>query len=337
MKVDFYCFVADSLNCVISKEKRERDSHIYDNLDFDINVAKKLGKFAVYDKETDEFYDVNNNVLSLRNKVVFPRCIIPEMNLLFDKLDSEKAVSIITKEQTEKVYNWPKYIQPSYRDVEITTYGEFLKNFKTFKDKFDRVFFKTKNKNIHAEVTEVVNLQGLAFKSIETDDDIKTGKDQEPDDFFSEPMYVVMTDKVKGFNDHRFSFLDKNQDVFVTSKLDIVYDKENPRIPVEYRTFVVDGKFVTSQSWVEERKIPEEVTKLVKGVLRILPKEMPKTFVLDILEFESAGKKRYDICEFNPICCSGYEEGSSIFLLEDNFSKEQMGYYKFKEKEVEKE
>ena len=40
---------------------------IFDNLDFDMSVAKSLHKFAVYDKETDDFYDENvrdfNNIL----------------------------------------------------------------------------------------------------------------------------------------------------------------------------------------------------------------------------------------------------------------------------------
>ena len=73
--------------------------------------------------------------------------------------------------------------------------------------------------------------------------------------------------------------------------------------------------------------MPEKVERLVEKTIEALPSEMPKTFVLDILEFEKDGEKFYDICEFNPITCSGYEEGSSIFLLEDKFNNE-MCYYK---------
>ena len=331
MKIDYYCFVADDLaNGVFYKNRTDRVS-IFDNLDFDMSVAKSLYKFAVYDKSTDCFYDENCEKISLLNKVVFPRCIIPEMDNLFNKLEENGAKLVVTKEQTDIIYNWPKYIQPVYRDVEVTTYGDFLKNFDRYKERLGKVFFKTKNKNIHAEVISVFNLQGMAFTPLKSEEDLD--KQQQEEEVFSEPMYIVMTDKVKGFNDHRFSFLDKNQEVFISPKLEIVQDKDVPRIPVEYRNFVVDGKFVSSQSWVQNRRVPLEVTNLVRSVLDVLPKEMPKTFVLDILQFEENGEKKYDICEFNPISCSGYEEGSSIFLLEDNFSKDNMGY-KPKEKEL---
>jgi len=325
MKIDYYCFVADSLDCVISEDKRKSKSSIFDNLDFDMDLAKQLNKFAIYDKQTDAFYDKNNNVISLNGKNVFARCIIPDMNLLFDKLEEDGANLVIDKLRTQKVYSWPKFIQPIYRDVESMTYGEFLKNFDALKDKFGSVFFKTKKKNIHCEVLNVVNLQGMEFKSINSEDDLE-GDDANNDIFF-EPMYIVMTDKVKGFNDHRFMFLDKNEDVFVSSKLDIVKDHNHDDLPVEYRSFVIDGKFIVKRSWVPNQEVPEKVERLVEKTIEALPSEMPKTFVLDMLEFEKDGEKFYDICEFNPITCSGYEEGSSIFLLEDKFNNE-MCYYK---------
>jgi len=326
MKIDYYCFVADSLDCVINEEKRLKDTHIFKNLDFDMQVAKKLKKFAIYDKETEEFYDENNNIISLRGKCVFPRCIIPDMNLLFDKLELEGANLIIDKLRTQKIYKWPNYIQPVYRDVEVTSYGEFLRNFEEYKTRLGNVFFKTKHKNIHCEVTGVANLQGLNFKSIESEEDINEG--QEQNSFFSEPCYIVFTDKIKGFNDHRFLFLDKETEVFVTKKLNIVHDETYKNIPVEYRSFVVNGKFVVSRSWVQNKKVPKEVENLVQKTIESLSQEMPKTFVLDVLEFEEDGIRKYDICEFNPITCSGYEEGSSIFLLEENFNIETMGYSK---------
>lgn len=325
MKIDYYCFVADSLDCVISEDKRKSKSSIFDNLDFDMDVAKKLNKFAIYDKNTDAFYDANNREISLKGKNVFARCIIPDMNLLFDKLKDERANLVIDKIRTQKIYNWPSYIQPVYRDVESMTYGEFLKNFDDLKDKFGKVFFKTKRKNINCEVINVMNLQGMGFKSITSEDDLEN--DNESEETFSEPAYIVMSDKVKGFNDHRFMFLDKDEEVFVSPKLDIVKDEEYQHISVEYRTFVVDGNFIVKRSWIPNRQVPKDVEYLVQKTIEALPPEMPKTFVLDILEFERDGKRYYDICEFNPITCSGYEDGSSIFLLEEGFKEKDFVYH----------
>ena len=45
---------------------------------------------------------------------------------------------------------------------------------------------------------------------------------------------------------------------------------------------------------------------------------MNKTFVVDVLKFiDKYGNEKYDLCEINPLTCSGYEQGSSIFILED--------------------
>lgn len=332
MEIDYYCFVTDDLINGISEDKRRKNSSIFDNLEFDMGVAKKLSKFAIYDKLSGKFYDAGGKAISLENKTVFPRCIIPDMNLLFDKLEEEKASSIITREDTENVLNWPSFIQPLHRDVYVTTYGDFLKNFGKYKETFKNVFFKTKNKNIHCEILNVLNLNGMSFNSLDTDDDLENNSSKK-EETLNEDLYMVMTDKVKGFNDHRFNFLKKDQEVFIQPKLDVVKDSEYPHIPMEYRSFVVDGKFVTSQSWIPERKVPEEVTNLVKLYIDNMPNEMPKTFVLDVLEYEEHGIKKYDICEFNPITCSGYEDGSSIFLLEDNLS-EDMFYHLKKDKEL---
>ena len=333
MKIDYYCFVTDSLNGKLDDAKRRRDSHIFDNLDFDMSIAKKIGKFAILDKESGLFYDHNNQQISLTDKVVFPRCIIPDITLLLNKLEESKAKSVVNNEELQKVYSWPHHIQPLYRDVYSSTYGEFLQNFSTYKQQLGKVFFKTQSKYINCEVLNVINLQNLNFTSVESDDEL-TQNDNDVANMFSEPTYIVMSDKVKGFNDHRFNNLKKDTPVFVSKKLDIAKNKEYQHIPIEYRTFVIDGKFVTSQSWVPNRNVPHEVTNLVQQTIDNLPQSWPKAFVLDILEFKQDGHNFYDICEFNPISCSGYEDGSSIFLLENKLPKSEMQYHKITQIEL---
>ena len=333
MKIDYYCFVTDSLNSELDKAKRNRDSHIFDNLDFDMSTAKKIGKFTILDKESGLFYGADKKQISLAGKVVFPRCIIPDMNLLLNKLEEAQANSIINREDIQKIYSWPRYIQPLYRDVCVTTYGEFLKNFESYKQQYGKVFFKTQSKYINCEVLNVVNLQNLNFSAIETDNDLN-GNSNTDKGLFSEPMYIVMSDKVKGFNDHRFNNLKKDDVVFVSPKLEVLHDKEYSHIPVEYRTFVVDDKFTISRSWVPNKPVPKAVENLVEQTIKALPKDWPKAYVLDILEFQDNGQKFYDICEFNPISCSGYEDGSTIFLQEDSLSKSEKSYHKNQQQEL---
>jgi hypothetical protein len=75
---------------------------------------------------------------------------------------------------------------------------------------------------------------------------------------------MVFSSDTPGHSDIRFGFLDKNSEVYVEPYLKIAKDEKRKNIPVEYRSFVVDGKFVTSRSWVPDSNIPEEVIKITK-------------------------------------------------------------------------
>ena len=138
-------------------------------------------------------------------------------------------------------------------------------------------------------------------------------------DFFNEPMYIVITDSSKDHGDFRFGMLPRGTEVMVQPYLNLVRDEEFTHIPVEFRSFVVDGEFVVSRSWIPERGVPDGVKDYVRGVIDVMS-EKDKTFVVDILEFEDEkGNRHFDLCEINPISCSGYEIGSTIFVTEDEF------------------
>lgn len=335
MNIDYYAFVMDKFGQDnYAGLDAKFGSHIFENFEFDLSVAKRLGKLAIYCKEDGKFYDENWQGLDLCGKKVLPRCIIPEINTLYNALEQARAISVTNREDYNKVLNWPKYISPKHHEIVSTTYREFLENFKNYKEKYGRVFFKTKNKNISCEVKDVVCLDNKhlkkanPFRSINNDDDlvlIKSDDDLggEPVDdflldFFKEPMYMVYSGDTRGHNDLRFGFLDKDTEVYVEPFLEIVKDNNYKQIPVEYRSFVVDGKFVTSRSWVPTEYIPEEVIKLTSDIISSVPEDMNKTFVVDVLQFVDAdGNQKYDLCEINPLTCSGYEHGSSIFVSEN--------------------
>jgi len=322
MNIDYYCFVMDKTGDIDYRAQKEKaHGHIFDNMEFDIEVAKKLKKFACYYKDEDKFFDENMQELDIRGKNVFPRCTIPEMNNLFDKIDEFGAIPVVSKSDTEKVFNWPNYIQPLNREVTETTYGEFLKNFNDYKRKYGRVFFKTKQKNVSTEVLDVVSLAELGELSPASEESgIKKM-------FGTDDFYLVFTKESLMDNDFRFNFIKRNSPVFVEPYLNIAKDEEYKNIPVEYRSFVVDGKFVSSRSWVANREVPKTVNNIVKAVIKAMPDDMSKTFVVDVLEYiDDYGDRKYDICELNPITCSGYEIGSTIFVLEDTMSNKDKCY-----------
>ena len=331
MNIDYYAFMVDEYGQTDYAKRREKNkAHIYENLEFDMATAKSIDKCAIFCKEMGKFYDGNWNELNIAGKRVLPRCIIPETGEIYDALEKEGAVLAVTREDIEKIVNWPRYIKPAYRSVVRTTYREFLKDFECYKEKLGRVFFKTKNKNISCEVLAVACLNDFCLVEIESDSDLIDGNKEVGDStFFNEPVYMVFTNQSTHGNDHRFNYLDKNAEVFVQGYVEVCKDEQYPHIPVEYRSFVVDGQFVTSRSWVPNRAVPEEVLDITKKIIEAMPKDMNKTFVVDVLAFiDDNGELHYDLCELNPISSSGYEEGSSIFIAEPSFNN-QLVYPKY--------
>ena len=333
MNIDFYCFIMDEFQqSDYYKRKKLSKAKIYENFEFDINVAKSLGKCAIYCKEMDKFYNENWEEVDISGKSVLPRCIIPETVELLSAIENAGAESLVSKEDLEIVYSWPKYIKPRNREVISTTYGEFLKDFEHYKDKFGRVFFKTKYKNISCEVKEIFCLNDMIFEEISSDGDLFDGSGKmKTTGFFSEPTYMVFTNKVSHSNDLRFGFLKKDAEVFVQPFLDIVKDGEFTHIPVEYRSFVVDGKITTSRSWIPNRTVPNEVKIMTAQIVEAMPNEINKNFVVDILEYkDSHGHRYFDLCEINPLTSAGYEQGSSIFITEPTYN-ELFRYSKYDE------
>ena len=328
MKIDYYCFVMDNFGQKDYSNLMARyGAHIFENMDFDVATAKSLGKFAVFCKETQKFYDDSWQEINLNGKVVLPRCIIPETKTLFDAIEAQGALSLESKEDFVATQNWPALIHPIYREVIPTTYGEFLENFEEYKKKFGRVFFKTAKKHISCEVRQVMSLNDSIFAFVEDDDDLLNDKKKESK--ISEKMYLVFTNQSLHSNDHRFNFLPKDANVYVQPYLEIVKDEQYSNIPVEYRSFVVDGKFTTSRSWVPNREVPETVVEMTQQIIDAMPERTSKTFVVDVLQFvDENGQTHYDLCELNPISSSGYEQGSSIFLLEDGLAPERKFYPK---------
>jgi len=325
MNIDYYAFVMDNYKQEDYSEMSARHhAHIFENFDFDMAVARDLGKLAIFCKETGKFYNSDWEDLDLNDQVVMPRCTIPELSNLMDQLEDSGSILATTKEDYKKIMDWPNLVRPKHHEVVATTYGEFLENFQSYKEKFGRVFFKTKYKNISTEVKNIMCLGAMSFSSILSDEDLFSGKKQDEDlKEMSKPMYMVFTADYGDHNDLRFGYLSDDTEVYVEPYLNICKDWRFKKVPVEYRSFVVDGKFNTARSWVPDKHVPKEVINVTQEVVDSMPDDMNKTFVVDILEFkDKSGKHLYDLCEINPLPCSGYERGNSIFVLEDHNKKQ---------------
>ena len=331
MKIDFYCFVMDKLGQEDYSEMRHtHKSYFFDNLEFDINIAKRLGKFAVYCKESGKFYDLNWQEIDVCGKVMFPRCIISDVKPVFEAIERFGATPFYTANDYKCAEEWYKYIKPMNREVVATTYGEFVKNFQHYKNRFGRVFFKTARKNISCEVCGVMDLNNMFFSPILSDDDLNSTPTKLGEVQTGEPMYAVFTNQSRGSNDHRFNWLSYDEAVLIEPFLTLKKDKKYVNLPIEYRSFVVDGKFVTSRSWVPEHKVPQSVVDITAQIVDAMPDGMQKSFVVDVLEYlDEYGNSHFDLCEINPITSSGYEQGSSIFLLEPSLSQSALLYPKY--------
>ena len=283
MKIDYYCFVMDKFGQQNYNDMLYR-SELYENFNFDIDIAKSINKFAVFCKETGQFYDKNWNTINLDSKLVFPRCAIPDTEILYSALDKTEAIQFISKQDYNMVESWPNYINARYRDVILTTYKDFLLNYKTYKEKFGKVFFKTKHKNISEEIITVVHSNPGEITLLSSDNDTS----EEKTSFFNKDVYAVYTNRYSSkrknmmINDIRFCFLKEDDEVFVQPLLNLKKDRKYKHIPVEYRSFVVNGKFVTSRSWIPNREVPEEVKDITQSIIDNMPNDMNKTFVVDV-------------------------------------------------------
>lgn len=142
IKIDYYCFAAQNP----SFPEYQLDDSDSENVTWiktkhleDIDYAKKIGKLLIYSIEADKFFH-NGKKVNIKGKTIFPRCFVFHVEKLLPELEKAGANSLVKYNDTLEIEEWPKYVQPLYRNANVTTLGEFKENYKHYLDKYKKIF-----------------------------------------------------------------------------------------------------------------------------------------------------------------------------------------------------
>lgn len=282
MKIDYFCFSVPSLGTTdysISENDDENTVWIKTKEQELMDAAKVNNMLMVFDRNTKKFY-VNSEEIEIKGKVVFPRSFISAEEELLNKLEENGALSIQTKEDLDKIINWPQKIQPVHRKIIQTTYEDFQNNAEKYKSIFKKIFFKTREKS-HTHC--VLNYFG----------------------------YIDLEGKKYFVTKPTLWNISLEDSVFLTQAFESIEDKENNTNCKEYRAFILDNTLLSiSRSYVDYPvKVPDKVRLFVEEQINKVSfiRDFPKSYVLDIGQVLMDDREVIDIIEFNPISSSGLE------------------------------
>lgn len=248
----------------------------------EIERAKEENKYLYYDRELDQFFDQDNQVVDLSGVEVFPVSDSLYLMTFLEKLASEGAIYPTTVQDYSMIKEWYKYIETK-RDIVSFTKDDLLdESFLTYLlEVFSKtdVFFKTRTKDYHG----IVSLEELFSE----DSALRKSCSYHPDEEF-----------------------------IISKKVDIDHDDLGN---VEYRAFVYQGEVMNISRLTHKNyhQIPEVVLTYLHSILdHMLPEEFPTTFCLDLFSHQGG----LDILEFNPLESSGKYLYNTIFEFSDDLS-----------------
>jgi len=301
LKIDFFCFSVPNLNSndyTINEDDNENTIWIKNKEKELMKSAQENDMLILFDRNTKKFYK-NFEEFDIQNSIVFPRSFITYEEELLTNISMAGALSIQTKEDCEKITNWPQYIQPIHRRVIPTSYKEFQVNAEKYRLMFNKLFLKTAIKsNIHF----VLKFYGH----------IKLG---ETNLFFTKPPL---------FN------INSDDTVFLSEAFESIEDQENSMDCREYRVFVLNNSLLSiSRSYIDYPTIiPEKVKLFVEKQINRASAidKFPSSYVLDVGEIKIGDKEVIDIIEYNAISSSGLEVSNHLIerLLQNNKPKKYM-------------
>ena len=271
MEIDYFCFSVPDLTSndyVINQEDDENTKWIKTKEKELMDTARENNLLVVFDRTTKKFY-MDDEEIDLTGKIVFPRSFIPYEEELLNYLEQARAKSIQTISDLIKITNWPQKIQPVYRRVMETTYGEFQQNIETYKTNFKTIFFKTaKKSHTHCILKYFGTKPPLWNISLE-------------DDIFISDVFKSITDEKNAMNCKEYRVFVLNNKLLSISRSYIDYPTE---VPDEVKLFV-----------------EEQINRAS------LIADSPSSYVLDVGEVFMDDKEVIDIIEYNSICSSGLE------------------------------
>lgn len=297
MEIDYFCFSVPNLTSndyVINQKDDENTIWIKSKEKELMKYAKENNLLIIFDRTTKKFY-MNNEEIDIKGKIIFPRSFIPYEEELLNYLEQNGAESIQTLNDLKKITNWPQKIQPIYRRVIQTTYGEFQQNAESYKTNFKNIFFKTAKKS-HTHCI----LKYFGYIDIEGNKLFVT----------KPPLWNISLE----------------DDIFISDVFKSIEDKKNDIDCKEYRAFVLNNNLLSiSRSYVDyPTKVPNEVKSFVKEqIIRAsLITDFPSSYVLDVGQISMNGEEVIDIIEYNSICSSGLEVCN--LLVDELLRKKQL-------------
>lgn len=279
--MDYYCFPTRTgdISVFFNLEQYTDSSErfFYQTTQENVMLAKQKGKLLLFDLRTQTFIDCNGNAIDIRGKEIFPRCQIQESEQLLNAIANNRGNSIVSRTDSKIVENWFEYIDVQRKFLR-TTFGEVQNNLHFYEKKFGNEFFLKTVKKQFSNICHIIQMGD------------------------SKVLFSFVGHSLFGGN---MLISDNLTPVLVTDALSIIKDDYGKR---EWRVFVVKGKIWcisrTSDDLVDIE--PYIIEKIQRKIEQLSEKSIfPSSYCVDFFEYDNNGEVVFDICEFNPIECSG--------------------------------
>ena len=250
------------------------------NKEIEYAINKKL--FIYYDEEENVFKDELDNIVDVHKKEVFPVSFIFQLPALIEALTKNGAIIPNTIDKIHMVEEWYNHIVTKRNMISFP--GSMLNDPELLTYIYEvfghnpEVFLKTAKKDYNG----IIDLTELYEEESDLRKAIKLHEDEE----------FILSEKVE-----------VNEDEI---------GKE------EYRIFIYQGRIMNISRITDTtyHTIPEELIEYVEELLTSIPRNFPKSFVLDVFSYGHM----YDILECNPIEASGRYLYNSVFSLSQDLT-----------------
>ncbi len=250
------------------------------NKEIEYAISKKV--FIYYDEEEQVFKDEQENIVDVHSKEVFPVSFIFQLPTLIEALTKNGAIIPNTLEQIHMVEEWYNHIVTKRNMISFT--GSMLNDPELLTYIYEvfghnpEVFLKTAKKDYNG----IIDLTELYEEDSDLRKAIKLHEDEE----------FILSEKVE-----------VNEDEI---------GKE------EYRIFIYQGRIMNISRITDTtyHTIPECLIEYVEELISSIPRNFPKSFVLDVFSYGHM----YDVLECNPIEASGRYLYNSVFSLSQDLT-----------------
>ena len=248
----------------------------------EIEYAIRRKVFIYYAEQEEVFKDENDSIVDVHNKEVFPVSFIFQLPALIQALTDNGAIIPNTQEQIHMVEEWYNHIVTNRNMISFTGEmlddPEFLNYIYEVFGQNPEVFLKTAKKDFNGliDLTE---------------------------------LYDENSDLRKAFKYH------EDEEFILSEKVEINQDEIGNQ---EYRIFIYKGRIMNISRITDTvyHTIPQDLIDYVEELLSRLPRNFPRTFVLDVFSYQHM----YDVLECNRIEASGRYLYNSVFSISEDLT-----------------